>query len=73
MPSAIFAASREAVLQRVQSSPLKPTSLLADLGQEYSYTEIQDALSDLLERGDVVLTSELELKPGHKEETVEGV
>jgi len=72
MSSATFPASlREAVLRRIQHSSLKPTGLLTDLGKDYSYTQIQDALSDLLESGDVILTSELDLEPGHLEEMVE--
>jgi len=57
-----MATGRTAVLDRIKQSPLKPTGLLADLRHQYSYTEIQDALSDLLEKGDVVLTPELFLK-----------
>ena len=56
---------REAVLRRVKKSPLKPTGLLADLGNDYSYSEIQDALSNLLETGDVILTSHLILEPAN--------
>jgi len=64
--------SRTAVLNRIQQSPLKPTELLgADLGAKYSYVQIQDAVSDLLEKGDVVLTPELTLKPATSLESVE--
>jgi transposase InsO family protein len=70
MSSATFPASREAVLRRIRRSPLKPTGLLSDLGSDYSYTEIQDALSDLLESGDVILTSDLILKPAQISETI---
>ncbi|MGD0630887.1 MAG: hypothetical protein ABR987_16280 [Terracidiphilus sp.] len=52
-----------AVLTRIQKSPLRPTGLLTDFGAEYSYSEIQDAVSDLLETGDVILTSDLLLQP----------
>jgi len=50
---------------------LKPTGLLGELGTEYSYTDIQDALSDLLESGDVVLMPDLTLKPAPSPESVE--
>jgi hypothetical protein len=64
MATATFVASgKMAVLNRIQQSPaLKPTGLLAALGSEYSYTEIQDALSDLLERGEVDLMPDLTLR-----------
>jgi hypothetical protein len=71
MSSAAFPASREAVLRRIQRAPLKPTGLLTEFGTEYSYTEIQDALSDLLEGGDVILTAGLILEPAHSRENVE--
>jgi len=35
--------------------------LLKELGTNYTYTEIQDALSYLIEMGDVTLTPELVL------------
>lgn len=60
-----------AVLNRIEQSPLRPTGLLADLGSEYSYSEIQDALSDLLERGDVVLEANLTLSIAHPPENAE--
>jgi hypothetical protein len=63
MASFAVPATREAVLRLIQQSPLKPTRLLTDLGSEYSYTQIQDAVSDLLEDGEVVLTSKLLLQP----------
>ena len=62
MASFAIPAAREAVLRQIQQSPLKPTKLLQDLGPGYSYTQIQDAVSDLLEEGEVVLTSNLLLK-----------
>jgi hypothetical protein len=65
------ASGRAAVLGRIQQSPLKPTSLLADLGSQYSYTEIQDALSDLLEDGEVILTPALILKLAGPEDITE--
>jgi hypothetical protein len=67
-----MASGRTAVLNRIQQSPLKlkPTGLLAALRADYSYTEIQDALSDLLEKGDVELTPDLFLKPANFEERV---
>ncbi len=67
----LVGSGRTAVLNRIKQSPLKPTALLANLGSDYSYTEIQDALSDLLEKGDVVLTPDLTLKPAHSLESVE--
>jgi len=66
-----MASGRMAVLNRIRQSPLKPTGLLADLGREYSYTAIQDALSDLLEGGEVVLTPELLLMPAHSKDSTE--
>ena len=69
--AAIMGSGRTAGFDRIQKSPLKPTTLLADLGVDYSYTEIQDALSDLLEKGDVVLTPDLTLKPAPSRESVE--
>lgn len=55
---------RSDVLNRIQEFPLKPTELLAaDLGAKYSYAQIQNAVTDLLEKGDVVLTPDLLLKP----------
>lgn len=62
MASFALPATRNAVLHRVQQSPLRPTQLLVDLGPDYSYTQIQDAVSDLLESGDVVLTPSLVLQ-----------
>jgi hypothetical protein len=66
-----IASRRTAVFDRIQQSPLKPTGLLGELGTEYSYTDIQDALSDLLESGDVVLMPDLTLKPAPSPESVE--
>jgi hypothetical protein len=60
-----------AVLTRIQESPLRPTGLLANFGAEYSYSEIQDAISDLLETGDVILTSDLLLQPTGALETLQ--
>jgi len=56
-----------AVLNRIKQSPLKPTALLSELQMDhYSYTEIQDALSGLLESRDVVLTTDLFLEVATK-------
>ncbi len=71
MSTVAYLAPGEAVLKRIRESSLKPTGLLADLGSEYSYMEIQDALSDLLEKGEVTLTSELFLVPVLSQENSE--
>lgn len=42
-------------------SPLRPTQLLEDLTPEYSYAEVQDALSDLLEDQRISLTPDRHL------------
>jgi hypothetical protein len=49
--------SRE-VFKRVKKagSPLRPTELLAEFTPEYSYAELQDALSRLLEDQEISLT-----------------
>jgi hypothetical protein len=52
-----------AVLDRIRRSPLKPTDLLVELRPVYSYTEIQGAISDLLETGNIILTSNRHLEP----------
>lgn len=71
--ASIMGSARTAVFDRIQQfSPLKPTSLLVDLGVDYSYTGIQDALSDLLEKGDVILMPDLTLKPAHSPKSIEG-
>jgi len=70
MSAATFAVSRESVLSRIQESPLRPTGLLTYFGAD-SYTEIQDALSDLLESGEVILTPDLLLKPAQLESSTE--
>jgi hypothetical protein len=68
----LVGSGRTAVLNRIRQAPLKPTELLhADLGVKYSYTQIQDMLSDLLEKGDVVLTPDLILRPARSPESVE--
>jgi hypothetical protein len=61
MSSVTFPSLRKAVLCRIEHSPLKPMGLLKELGTNYTYTEIQDALSYLIEMGDVTLTPELVL------------
>ncbi len=58
-----MASGRAAVLNRIQESSLKPTELLTAFCGDYSYAEIQEAISDLLERGYIVLTSDRYLKP----------
>ena len=63
MPS--LATPDRAVLLRVRKAPLKPTKLLADLTCDYSYSEIQDALSVLLEEGELILTPDLLLEVPH--------
>jgi hypothetical protein len=47
-------------------SPLRPTQLLDDLTREYSYADVQDALSDLLEDQRISLTSDRHLIVGSK-------
>ena len=51
------------VLKRMEKaeSPLRPTQLLEDLTPEYSYAEVQDALSDLLEDQRISLTPDRHL------------
>jgi len=51
------------VFSRVQAStsPLRPTQLLDDLTREYSYADVQDALSSLLEDQRISLTSDRHL------------
>jgi hypothetical protein len=43
------------------ASPLRPTQLLDDLTPEYSYADVQDALSDLLEDQRISLTPDRHL------------
>jgi hypothetical protein len=51
------------VFKRVEraASPLRPTQLLEDLTPEYSYADLQDALSDLLEDQRISLTPDRHL------------
>jgi hypothetical protein len=51
------------VFKRVEkaASPLRPTQLLDDLAAEFSYSEVQDALSDLLEEQRISLTPDRHL------------
>lgn len=53
-------AVRDAVLARVKQSTLRPTELLTALPQ-YGYSDIQAALTDLLEAGTVLLAADLHL------------
>jgi hypothetical protein len=43
------------------ASPLRPSQLLDDLAKEYRYTDLQDALSNLLEDKRISLTSDRHL------------
>jgi hypothetical protein len=58
-----LAPGRAAVLDRVRRSPVKPTELLHNLYPEYSYSDVQDAISELLERGCIILSSSRFLEP----------
>ncbi|NYF53176.1 hypothetical protein [Tunturiibacter gelidoferens] len=51
------------VFKRVEkaASPLRPTQLLDDLSRKYSYADVQDALSDLLEDQRISLTPDRHL------------
>jgi len=66
MPVGTFKApnriSRE-VFKRVKRAapPLRPTQLLDDLTQKYSYAAVQDALSDLIEDQRITLTPDRHL------------
>ena len=60
-----------AVLRRIQEGPIKPTGLLTSFKAAFTYSDIQDALSDLLESGDVVLTPGLILQSAGSPETNE--
>jgi hypothetical protein len=53
--------TRTEVLRIIQEHSPRPTELLKLLSPKLSYDEIQDALSELLDSGEVVLNSERHL------------
>lgn len=53
--------TRNEVLRMVQEHSPRPTELLKLLSAKLSYDEIQDALSELLDSGEVVLNSDRHL------------
>lgn len=53
---------RERVLKVIEERSPLPTELVELLREKMSYREIQDALSELLESGEVALDSHLHLR-----------
>jgi|HubBroStandDraft_6_1064221.scaffolds.fasta_scaffold647990_2 hypothetical protein len=53
---------RERVLGVIREHSPLPTELVELLNKEMSYREVQDALSELLESGEVTLESNLHLR-----------
>jgi len=52
---------RERVLRAIKEHSPLPTELVELLNKEMSYREVQDALSELIESGEVTLDSNLHL------------
>lgn len=62
MVYAVTPALRDRVMDEVRSISPRPTELLELLRNDFSYRDVQDAVSELLENGDVVLDSERRLR-----------
>jgi hypothetical protein len=54
--------ARDAILRELLDAPLRPTELLARLGDRFSDFEIKETLLRLLHEGALVLTSDRQLK-----------
>jgi hypothetical protein len=52
----------ERVLELVRRDSPRPTELLKALESQMSYSDLQDAISELLDSGEVVLDSERRLR-----------
>ena len=53
---------RGVVLEAIRGSSPRPTDLIALLSDQMSYRDVQDALSELIESGQVELDSSLHLR-----------
>jgi hypothetical protein len=62
MPGMAPAAAKQVVLAAIEQHIPRPTDLLEILATQLSYTEIQDAVSELLEVGTIELTSNRRLR-----------
>jgi hypothetical protein len=59
---AVTPAVRDRVLKVVREGSPRPTELLDLLQKEFSYRDVEDALSELLDSGQIVLGSDRHLK-----------
>ena len=59
---AVTPAVRNRILTMVREHTPRPTELLTLLQHELSYRDVQDALSELLDNGEIVLDSERHLR-----------
>lgn len=55
----------ELVLEKIEERSPKPTELLEILAPQLSYTEIQDAVGELIEAGTVTLSADRRLRTAH--------
>jgi hypothetical protein len=55
----------ELVLDKIEKQSPKPTELLEILASQLSYTEIQDAVGELLDTGTAKLTADRRLRAVH--------
>lgn len=60
--------SKMAVLNRVRRSSCKPTEVMNDLVDQFSYREIQDAVVGMLDSGELILTPNRYLEMGPSED-----
>lgn len=52
---------KDAVLQKLEDSPQRPTELLANLGDDYPDVAIKEAVLHLLQEGRIEFTSDRQL------------